>query len=88
MRGHNAVHADVATHDVGVVGREQALLVSVPEVAAVADWNLLVRQPRTARHRLRLPRVQVAVEVNDTDGPAHARNAPEKRQSDGVIATL
>ena len=32
---------DVETHDVGVVGRKQALLPSVVEVAAVADGNCL-----------------------------------------------
>ena len=34
------------TYDVGVVGREQALLVRIPEVAAVADGDFLSREPR------------------------------------------
>ena len=31
----------VITHDIGVVGREQAFFVRIPEVAAVADGNCL-----------------------------------------------
>ena len=37
----------VITHDVGVVGREQALFVRIPEVATVADGDLLSREPGT-----------------------------------------
>ena len=39
------ISRETEAYDVGVVGREKALLVRVPEVATVTDGNLLARQP-------------------------------------------
>lgn len=68
--------------DVGVVA-QQALLGGVVEVRPVVDAGHL--GGRAAEH-LGPPRVQVAVEVDDRDGPVGAVDGAQQRQGDGVVA--
>lgn len=69
--------------DVGVVGKK-TFLSSVEEVSAVVDGGLVTGR---ATENLRLPGVEMAVKVDDTDGTVVTVYGAEKRESNGVIAS-
>jgi len=61
---------------------QQAFLRRMPEVRAVVDAGLLCG---CTAEDLRLPGVQVRVEVNNRDRTVGAVHAAEQRQRDGVV---
>lgn len=69
--------------DVGVVAKK-TFLSSVEEVGAVVDGGLVTGR---ATEYLRLPGVEMAVKVDDTDGTVVAVYGAEKRESNSVIAS-